>query len=27
LPDYVSGAIYDIEPSELSFTLLCATAE
>jgi hypothetical protein len=28
LPDYATGAIYDLEPSQLSFTLLCtSTAE
>ena len=26
LPDYATGAIYDLEPSSLSFTLLCANA-
>jgi hypothetical protein len=27
LPDYATGAIYDLEPSQLSFALTCANSE
>jgi len=27
LPDLATGAVYDLVPSELSFTLLCASSE
>lgn len=27
LPDYATGAIYDLVPSQLSFTLLCTNSE
>src|SRR5262245_37510215 len=27
LPDFATGAVYDLEPSQLSFTLTCANSE
>lgn len=27
LPDLATGAVYDLEPSQLSFTLLCGSSE